>query len=770
MADGTVRIDVDVNDSEGHSKIQDLERGFGGVGKASSKAVGSIKNMAASLGLVKIASAGVNLLRNSVSGAIDRVDTLNNSSRAFENMGFAASETETMMDNLVDSITGLPTPLEDAVGGVQLLAASTNDLELSQGVYSAMNNAILGFGGSTEQVNGAMTQLSQAFSQGKIDGQTWNSMMNNQMGPALNALADNMGITTDQLQQGLSDGTISMDEFAAGMIDLNKNGSDSMASLEQIAADSTAGIGTSIQNMKTAVTRGMADMIETINKGLEDAGLPTISEMIAIVGEKIESALGVVGQIIPPIIAMFAEWIPYIVQVVQAVSSFVQEWWPLIAGIAAGVAAFQFLTTVIPLVVAAFKGFSILMTLVKTVGLVQAAFTLLAPAILSVSWPLVAIAAVIGIVVAAGIYLYRNWEQVGAYASVIWEGIKTVVTTVATAIWNVITTIFTTVLTVVSTVFQAIYSVISAIITAVFTVIQVYLNLLLSFWAMVFNVIRTVASTVFNAIRSIITLTMNIIRSIISAVLNGIKVTFITILNGIRNGVTASFNAIRSIITSVLNIVRSIVSSVLSGIRATFSSIFNSLRGIVSSAFNSVVNAVKSGMNKAWNTVKNFTKKFFTAGRNIVTSIADGIKSAVGAVTNAISGVVSKVRDFLPFSPAKVGPLDDIHRLNFDGPITDSIYDGLPNVQKAMNDLLQMPDVATLQPSVSKSIYSKQVVEHSDHRSRNESDDHIARKLLDALDNFGVYLDGDELVGSTFTKYDEKGGRNAQLTERWSTS
>lgn len=85
--------------------------------------------------------------------------------------------------------------------------------------------------------------------------------------------------------------------------------------------------------------------------------------------------------------------------------------------------------------------------------------------------------------------------------------------------------------------------------------------------------------------------------------------------------------------------------------------------------------------------------KFFNAGRNIVTSIADGIKSAVGVVTDAIGNVASKVRDFLPFSPAKEGPLLDIHRLNFGGTIAQSIKRAVPIVQRQMSSLVAIPDI-----------------------------------------------------------------------------
>lgn len=81
------------------------------------------------------------------------------------------------------------------------------------------------------------------------------------------------------------------------------------------------------------------------------------------------------------------------------------------------------------------------------------------------------------------------------------------------------------------------------------------------------------------------------------------------------------------------------------------------------------------------------------AGREIIASVARGISGAVGLVTDAIGSVTSKLRGFLPFSPAKWGPLSDIHRLNFGGPISDSIHRAQPTVMKAMNRMLAVPAI-----------------------------------------------------------------------------
>lgn len=84
--------------------------------------------------------------------------------------------------------------------------------------------------------------------------------------------------------------------------------------------------------------------------------------------------------------------------------------------------------------------------------------------------------------------------------------------------------------------------------------------------------------------------------------------------------------------------------------------------------------------------INGWKDKFFNAGKNIVTSIAAGIKSAIGKVTSAISEVTQKIRDYLPFSPAKEGPLKDLNKLDF-GIIADGIYNAKKPVAKAMEDL-----------------------------------------------------------------------------------
>ena len=290
------------------------KKAVNGLGKVTSglgTMLGGIGKVVGKVGLgalLTIGNKAFNAVSSNVDSAIKRIDTLANSSRAFQNMGFDAEKTARAMKNISKAIEGLPTALDDSVSNVQLLAASTGDLDLSVDIYKALNDAILGFGGDANMANNAIVQLSQSFSNGKVDAQTWNSMINSGLGPTLNALAKQMGITTGELKNGLSEGKISVKDFQEGLIKLDKEGGGGLKSLEQIAKDSTKGISTSLANAKTAMVRGTAELIKSVDEMLKNMNLPTISEFITNAGTNMENFMKKVASVLPEIAKNFA-WV-----------------------------------------------------------------------------------------------------------------------------------------------------------------------------------------------------------------------------------------------------------------------------------------------------------------------------------------------------------------------------------------------------------------------------------------------------------------------------
>ncbi|SJZ37877.1 phage tail protein [Garciella nitratireducens] len=326
--------------------------------------------------------------------------------------------------------------------------------------------------------------------------------------------------------------------------------------------------------------------------------------------------------------------------------------------------------------------------------------------------PITLVILAIGALIAIGVLLYKNWDTVKAKAIEIWTAIKNFfsetwdsIKTTAISIWNSITEYFSekwnSIKNLGKEMFENLKDIISTIWNAIKTVTSTVWNGIRNFLSNLWNGIKIIVSTVFSAYKKIVTNIWNAIKTVTSTVWNGIKNFLSNLWNGIKIIVSTVFNSIKTVITTIWNAVKSVTSSVWSSIRSVitnllgsikskFQSIFNSLKSIVSGAFNSVRNAVSSGMHNALNAVTSFFSKFKNAGANLVGMIADGIRGAVGKVTSAIKGVVSKVRDFLPFSPAKVGPLKDLDKLNFGGTISMGIDKGAYEVEKSMQNMLTM--------------------------------------------------------------------------------
>ena len=133
---------------------------------------------------------------------------------------------------------------------------------------------------------------------------------------------------------------------------------------------------------------------------------------------------------------------------------------------------------------------------------------------------------------------------------------------------------------------------------------------------------------------------------------------------------------------------------------------FGGLKDKASTAFGNIISgaeelasrlpeAVGDAIQKALDWIEGKWEDFKNAGKNIITSIGDGISEGVGWIKEKIGGVASTIRGYLPFSPAKEGPLKDLNKLNFGGTIANSILRGRAEIERAMNAALSMDGIKT---------------------------------------------------------------------------
>ena len=131
MSDGRVIIEVELSDGQAVRGISDIDKRLNGLDPSARKADNSIKNMVTSLGLVKLASAGFDILNKSLDAAISRFDTMESFPKVMKALGFSTEESTESVNKLANGIDGLPTKLDEVVSTTKKMTSITGNLNKS---------------------------------------------------------------------------------------------------------------------------------------------------------------------------------------------------------------------------------------------------------------------------------------------------------------------------------------------------------------------------------------------------------------------------------------------------------------------------------------------------------------------------------------------------------------------------------------------------------------------------------------------------------------
>lgn len=298
--------------------------------------------------------------------------------------------------------------------------------------------------------------------------------------------------------------------------------------------------------------------------------------------------------------------------------------------------------------------------------------------ILSGAWQIIS-----SIVMGALTYLQQlftaGWALIKAIFSAAWTAIKVGVTSSLMAIKTVITVVWAGI----KAAFTAAINTIKAVVVLGFTLMKnsstaimgVLFHALINVWnaiksavTAVVNAIKSVVVTVWNAIRAGVTAAVNAVRSVVVSVWNAIKAATSAAWNGIKAAVSAGINAARSVVTSVINAIKAVVTGAWNAIKSATSSAWNSFKSLISSAINAAKSAVSSGISNVVSTIRGLPGRITSAlgnlgslltqkGRDLIQGLINGITEKIGALKAKVSEAASAVKNFMPGSPVKEGPL-----------------------------------------------------------------------------------------------------------------
>lgn len=166
------------------------------------------------------------------------------------------------------------------------------------------------------------------------------------------------------------------------------------------------------------------------------------------------------------------------------------------------------------------------------------------------------------------------------------------------------------------------------------------------------SALPTLIPALMSSITGVITSLAAALPGIAVAIINQLPAIIGGLVTGIINGLPMLLNAFVSVVTSIAANFPSIFMAVVSAIPAIIANIasaFAGLGGRILSQISDIPSRIMGLFSDAGSWLLN-------SGAALMNGFKQGILNAVEGVKSAVSGALQKIRDFFPFSPAKVGP------------------------------------------------------------------------------------------------------------------
>ncbi|QLQ60944.1 tape measure protein [Limosilactobacillus reuteri] len=652
----------------------------------------TFKSMAGAMGVVAIAGKAWDVVKDSMSGAINRFDTLNKYPVVMKALNYSTKDVARSTAILSKGIDGLPTSLQDVTSVAQQLAPLTGSATKASKSAIALNNAFLASGASVADTSRGLQQYTQMLSTGKVDLMSYRTLMET-MPIALRKVANSFGFTGKSAEQdlykALQSGQITVDQLNDRFIKLN-GGVNGFA---QLAKKNSEGIGTSFANLKNAVVKNLANMLSAIDNGFKQAGFGSIAQVLDNMKGSINSAFQVIGPVVTNATVVILNFVKVVGGALK--SAFSNDIFRTavvgILGFVGAVMAAHKVISIFTTLRSAIVGLSVIAkagnlamafseamsTLAKTSKIAGGAMKAFSAVASLGPWGIIAVA--IAAVVASLTYFFTQtktgralWQSFTTWLSGAWQSLVGVATTVWNAIGNAInavvnfikpywqalvtffTGIWTSIVAGVTPIWQGLVNVFNSIINAIVAVWQALAPIIVPIVAGVVAIIGatlitivTVFQTVWNMLVPIVQVVWQLISTVVSTaitMLGTVIQTGLAIIVAIWNVVWNTFsivvstvwNVITTIISTVLNVIAGIIQAITAAIQGDWSGAWNAIQNVVSTVLNaisSIVSSVLSGVAGIFSGVMNGLK-------SVVSAVWNGIKSLFSEGVNFIKSVV----------------------------------------------------------------------------------------------------------------------------------
>lgn len=303
-----------------HPQVSRVTGEFAGWQKAiivANNAIGLIKNTLGNLGVMDM------------SGAFDRIDTMNRFQKTVSIMTGDSNKANAALEALKDTTLGTAYGLDVASKATQgfltrgmSIGAATNQVRIWADAVSFYGE------GTNEQLSSVVDAIGKMYSKGTVEADQLDRLFDAGIGAA-EIYAKAVGQSVSEVKENLSEGEISAAQFIQTVSDALDKGVSAGA-----AKDAGATWATTFANTQAAITRGWTNVITNLDNELAARGLPSTMEMVTAFGQNVESVLNTVGNSM----GFAVDCVMNVYNVMSSVGGFVANNWSVIGPIIYAVA------------------------------------------------------------------------------------------------------------------------------------------------------------------------------------------------------------------------------------------------------------------------------------------------------------------------------------------------------------------------------------------------------------------------------------------------
>lgn len=626
-----------------------------GMGKDVVKQFGQIESSAAKTGAnageklksgltsaAKVAGAAVaGLVGAALVKGWGRLTAIENAQAKLKGLGHDAGSVQAIMDNALASVKGTSFGLDEAAttaaGAVAAGIKPGTELEK---VLKSVANSSAAAGIGMDEMGGIYNKVASI---GKAQNDVLQQVADRGI-PIYQSLAEQLGVTTDEVFKMASKGQISFKQFQTAMTDASGTVADEMGK-------TTTG---ALSNLWAALSRFGAGILQGV--------FPHIAPLFTGLTEKVDGLAERVG----PLADMIGGGL---VAGFKALTSTFSVWAPVLATVVSGLIAYNLTMKAIAIGTAVWNALLIAQKFATAGAAVQ--MRILNAAIMAN--PIGFIIGLLTLLVAGFILAYKKvgWFRDGVNAA--WAGIKFAVGAVATWFQTWLMPTINTVLTaiggfftwlwksVIVPVFNGIKFVISAWWLGVKTVFTAVTGFLAKVFGPAFKVMGVAVRLVFQLIRTAIQIWWAAVKIVFTAVWNYLKKTLGPVFQWLY----------KNVIKPVWNGIKTYISTVWAGLKIIFSAIVNFIKNTIQPRFKFLLDTVKTvwaGIKRSIKTVWDFIKsKAFDplakAVKNTLPSAFRAGKNAIGKAWDGLKAVAKKPVKFVVDTVINKGIIDNFNKI-----------------------------------------------------------------------------------------------------------